>query len=328
MILVVGGAGYIGSHTVKVLIKNRYNVIVYDNLSTGHREFVNNVLFEYGDLSHKEKLDEVFKKYKIDAVIHFAASAYVGESVTNPNLYYRNNICNGLNLLECMRENNVYNIVFSSSCATYGLPENLPITEQSPQNPISPYGMTKYVFERILSDFQRAYGFNFVSLRYFNAAGASTDGELGEWHTPETHVIPLILECVNDKNKEFKIFGTDYPTRDGSCIRDYIHVDDLADAHMKTINYLTKPQHINYFNLGTGYGCSVIELVKTVENKTETKINVQHCEKREGDPPELIASYELANKEFNWEPKHSSIDNIVLTAWNWYKKLNSTLYKK
>ena len=321
MILVVGGAGYIGSHTVLNLQKNGYDVLVYDNLSTGHKEYLKKVNFECGDLSDIEKLNSIFLKYKIKTVIHFAANAYVGESIIKPDLYYKNNVCNGLVLLECMKENNVKDIIFSSSCATYGIPKSMPITEETQQNPVSPYGMTKYIFERILSDFHAAFGFNFICLRYFNAAGANVDCETGEWHIPETHVIPLILDCAHDHKKIFQIFGTDYPTKDGTCIRDYVHVDDLADAHMFAINYLSKPSHVNYINLGTGSGYSILELLSAVERLTGNKIAIQQCEKRKGDPAELIASNDLAEKELNWKPKRSSIDNIILTAWNWHKKL-------
>jgi UDP-glucose 4-epimerase len=327
MILVTGGAGYIGSHTVKLLKDNFFDIIILDNLSTGHKEFIQNCNFINCDLSNKLLLNDIFKQYKIDTVIHFAASAYVGESVLSPDLYYRNNICNGLNLLDCMKENNVSNIIFSSSCATYGIPNNLPLTEGHPQNPISPYGMTKYVFERILSDYSKAFGINYVCLRYFNAAGADSDCEIGEWHIPETHVIPLMIESAY-KQTQFSVFGDDYKTKDGSCIRDYIHVADLAYAHMKAIDYLSKSNHENHINLGTGEGISVFDLIKTVERVTCKTIHVNLCKKREGDPAELVSSYKLAEKELDWKPVYSSIENIVNSACNWYKKLSNYIILK
>jgi UDP-glucose 4-epimerase len=324
MILVTGGAGYIGSHTVKHLKKHGYETVVFDNLSTGHKESVKNALFIQGDLSDRQKLEEVFKTFSIDTVIHFAASAYVGESVIDPGKYYRNNICNALDLLECMKKNNVKDIIFSSSCATYGIPDAVPITEDMLQSPISPYGMTKYVFERILLDFEKAYSFNFVSLRYFNAAGADQDGELGEDHDPETHVIPLLLKNIYTNKNSFTVFGDNYPTKDGTCIRDYIHVDDLADAHVKAVEYLKKQNHFNFINLGTGVGISVLELIAAAEKITEKKANVKICDRRPGDPAELIASYQRAQTELGWIPEHSSIENIVLTAWRWVVKNGCT----
>jgi len=324
MILVTGGAGYIGSHTVKLLKNNGYDIVVIDNLSTGHKEFIKNINFVKCDLSNKALLNDIFKQYKIDVVIHFAASAYVGESILRPDLYYRNNICNGLNLLDCMKENNVSNIIFSSSCATYGIPDRLPITEESPQNPINPYGMTKYIFERILSDYNRAFDINYICLRYFNAAGADSDCDMGEWHIPETHVIPLMLESVYNQTL-FSVFGNDYNTRDGSCLRDYIHVTDLSYAHLKAINYLNNSNHVNFVNLGTGDGFSVFELIKTVEQVSGKTIPLKLCTRRDGDPAELIASFELAKIELNWEPKNSNIENIIKTSCNWYKKLNNIL---
>lgn len=323
MILVTGGAGYIGSQTVKHLTKNRYDVVVYDNLSTGHKAFVKDAVFVEGDIGDRPTLDQVFGKYEIDAVIHFAANAYVGESVFNPAKYYRNNVCNTFTLLDAMREHDVKRIIFSSSCATYGIPDTVPITEETVQNPVNPYGMTKYVVERMLADFKKAYGFNFVSLRYFNAAGADMDGELGELHDPETHVIPLMLESVYSQKAKFTLFGSDYDTSDGTCVRDYIHVDDLADAHVKAVKYLDANRHHDYLNLGTGKGVSVLELVNTVESVTGIKVKIEYCGRRSGDPAELVASNSLAKAELSWSPTYSSIENIVSTAWQWFKRNHS-----
>jgi len=319
MILLVGGAGYIGSHTFKMLHKS-HDVVIYDNLSTGHIDFVGNAIFEKGDIRNSLGLDRIFKKYPISTVIHFAAKAYVGESVIMPAIYYDNNVSGTLSLLNCMKENSVKNIIFSSSCATYGIPCKIPITEDTPQNPINPYGMTKYMVEKILADYKNAYDFNFVALRYFNVAGATEDCDIGEWHEPETHAIPLLLDSIS-KGYSFKVYGNDYPTNDGTCIRDYIHVDDLAEAHVRAIDYLSQKNYLNYINLGTGVGASVLELIESARRITDKKVIAEGIDRREGDPPVLIASYERAKSELGWIPKRSSIDNIIKSAWNWHRKL-------
>lgn len=321
MILVVGGAGYIGSHTVKQLVREGYPVVVFDNLSSGHRELVKwDVPFVLGDLNDKTQLRRLFSNYPIKAVIHFAAHAYVGESVLDPQKYYMNNVANTLNLLEVMIEFKVKHIVFSSTCATYGIPEEMPITEAHKKEPINPYGRTKLIVEQILADYGRAYGLKYVALRYFNAAGADLDSEIGEWHDPETHLIPLVLDVALGKRESVTIFGTDYETKDGTCIRDYIHVADLADAHIRSLQYLEKEQESNVFNLGNGEGYSVQEVISTVERVTEQRINVVKGERREGDPAMLVGGCEKARQILGWSTKYD-LQVIIQTAWNWHKKL-------
>jgi UDP-glucose 4-epimerase len=319
-ILVTGGAGYIGSHTVRELIFKNYSVVVYDNLVYGHREFVpENVEFVKGDLADVRKLNSTFKKYKFDAVVHFAAYTYVGESVKNPSKYFNNNLVSSLHLLDAMIKNNVKKIVFSSSCATYGVPSSNPITEEMPQNPINPYGFSKLVFEKMLDYYDAAYGLKAVCLRYFNAAGAMPDSSLGERHNPETHVIPLMLKGLFDKS--FKVFGDDYPSADGSCIRDYIHVCDLADAHAKALEYLFRKNSSEKINLGTGRGISVFELVKIVEKATKKKLQYKIQNRRPGDPSTLIADPAKASLILGWKAQYD-IDDIVLHAWNWHRRDN------
>lgn len=321
MILVVGGAGYIGSHSVKQLVNEGYDVVVFDNLSTGHREFVKwGVPFVLGDLNDQTQLRLLFSNFPIQAVVHFAAHAYVGESVTDPQKYYINNVANTLNLLEIMREFKVERFVFSSTCATYGIPEELPIKETHKQLPINPYGRTKQVVEQILSDYERAYGLNYVVLRYFNAAGADLESEIGEWHEPETHLIPLVLDVALGKRENVTIFGTDYDTKDGTCIRDYIHVSDLADAHIRSLKYLETKQKSNVFNLGNGEGYSVQEIISTAEQVTGKKIATVKGSRRPGDPAVLIGSSEKAEAVLGWESKYD-LYTIVESAWNWHKKL-------
>ncbi|HHY74181.1 MAG TPA: UDP-glucose 4-epimerase GalE [Bacillus bacterium] len=322
MILVVGGAGYIGSHIVKQLVKNGQHVVVYDNLSTGHREFVKgNVPFILGDLSNQEQLRLLFSNYPIQAVMHFAANAYVGESVTNPQKYYLNNVSNTLNLLEVMREFNVETFVFSSTCATYGVPMQIPIKEDHPQLPINPYGRSKWMVEQILEDYSNAYGLKYAALRYFNAAGADQECEIGEWHDPETHLIPLILDAALGKRNYIQIFGTDYNTEDGTCVRDYIHVEDLATAHILALHYLKEQQQSNVFNLGNGKGYSVREIIRAVEKVTGKGVPTVETTRREGDPAILVGSAEKANAVLQWETKYKSIESIIETAWKWHVKL-------
>lgn len=323
-ILVTGGAGYIGSHTVKALESEGFTVVIYDNLTTGHREFVKNRTFVQGDIGDKALISKTLEEYGVDMVIHFAANAYVGESVVNPMKYYTNNIVQGISFLNTLVEARVKKIVFSSSCATYGIPEKIPISEETPQSPINPYGRTKLMFEQILQDYDNAYGLKSISLRYFNAAGADEEGEIGEWHDPETHVIPLLLRAAAGNQNHFAIFGTDFPTRDGTCIRDYIHVTDLANAHVSAVKHLLQTDNSDVFNLGTGCGVSVRELIDTAEKVTGREISVVESERRPGDPAVLVADAGKAKEILNWEAKYSSIENIIQTAWNWEKKRKRT----
>lgn len=316
-ILVAGGAGYIGSHTVKHLLKNNYNVVVLDNLVYGHKEAVLTQNFEQIDLADKEALNEVFRKHKIDAVIHFAAYAYVGESVTNPQKYYQNNLINTIGLLDTMIANNVKNIVFSSTCATYGEPQYTPLDEKHPQAPINPYGKTKLMIEKVMEDYNTAYGLNYIALRYFNAAGADAQGELGESHDPETHIIPLILKAIKGEIPQIKVFGTDYDTADGTCIRDYIHVEDLAQAHMLAVEKLFKDKKSDCINLGTGLGTSVKEIIKAAEEVTGKKVPLVYADRRAGDPAKLFASNKKAKEVLNWEIKYNDVKDIIKTAWQW-----------
>ncbi|MBD2677167.1 MULTISPECIES: UDP-glucose 4-epimerase GalE [Nostoc] len=322
-ILVTGGAGYIGSHTVLALKQAGYNVVILDNLVYGHRDLVEKVLqveLIVGDTSDRSLLDHLFKTHDISAVMHFSAYAYVGESVTDPAKYYRNNVLGTLTLLEAMLTASVNKFVFSSTCATYGVPEFVPIPETHPQNPINPYGATKLMVERILTDFDVAYGFKSVRFRYFNAAGANPDGLLGEDHEPETHLIPLVLLTALGKRESISIFGTDYPTPDGTCIRDYIHVNDLADAHILGLEYLLKGGDSEVFNLGNGSGFSVREVIAAAEAVTGASIKVEERDRRPGDPPILIGSAEKARTMLNWQPQYPSIKDIVAHAWQWHQK--------
>lgn len=316
-ILIAGGAGYIGSHTAKLLSQSGYDIVVLDNLVYGHREAVFTPNFELVDLADKATLDKVFKKYRIDAVIHFAAYAYVGESVVDPQKYYHNNVVNTLNLLDAMIVNGVKNIVFSSTCATYGNPQYTPIDEKHPQFPINPYGRTKLMIEKIMADYEVAYGLKYIALRYFNAAGADSQGEIGENHNPETHLIPLALKAVNGEIPQLTIFGTDYDTPDGTCIRDYIHVEDLADAHILAVEKLFKDKTSYCINLGTGLGTSVKEILNAVEKVTGKQVPHVFGERRAGDPPRLYAANEMAKKVLNWNPKYTQIEEIIKTAWIW-----------
>ncbi|MBD2163957.1 UDP-glucose 4-epimerase GalE [Calothrix membranacea FACHB-236] len=322
-ILVTGGAGYIGSHTVLALKRAGYDVVILDNLVYGHRDLVEQVLqveLVAGDTADRPLLDKLFQTHNITAVMHFSAYAYVGESVTDPAKYYRNNVLGTLVLLEAMLAASVKKFVFSSTCATYGVPEVVPIPENHPQNPINPYGATKLMVERILSDFDVAYGLKSVRFRYFNAAGADPTGLLGEDHNPETHLIPLVLLTALGKRESIAIFGTDYPTPDGTCIRDYIHVSDLADAHVLGLEYLLKGSDSEVFNLGNGLGFSVREVISAAEDVTGLTIPVKECDRRPGDPPSLIGSSEKARKILGWQPQYPDIKDIVLHAWQWHQK--------
>jgi UDP-glucose 4-epimerase len=317
MILITGGAGYVGSHANKYLHQNGYETVVFDNLIRGHREFVKWGKFVQGDLANIDQLRRCFSENAIDAVMHFAGFAYVGESVTDPLRYYENNVANTLKLLNVMREFGVNRFIFSSTCSTYGNPERLPLTEDHPQRPVNPYGRTKLMVEEILKDFEIAYGIRHVNLRYFNAAGADPDSDIGERHNPETHLIPLILEAACDAEKELMIFGTDYDTPDGTCIRDYIHVTDLADAHLRALKYLNNGGPSDSFNLGNGNGFSVREVIRTAEEITGRKINAVPWQRREGDPAVLIGSSEKAKSILGWNPTYNRLPTIIETAWNW-----------
>ncbi|PHV62149.1 UDP-glucose 4-epimerase GalE [Cyanobacterium aponinum AL20118] len=320
-ILITGGAGYIGSHTVKLLQNRGYDILVFDNLVYGHRDIVEKlgVSFIEGDLCDRTLLDDLFQEHNIEAVIHFAAYAYVGESVENPAKYYRNNVTYTLNLLEAMEKAGIRKIVFSSTCATYGIPEEVPIKETHPQNPINPYGYTKLVVEKMLSDFQRAYNWEYVAFRYFNAAGASSDGLIGEDHNPEPHLIPLILYAALGKRDSISILGDDYPTPDGTCIRDYIHVEDLAQAHLLGLEYLLDGGKSEVFNLGNGNGFSVKEVIKAAKKVTGKDFTVKNAPRRPGDPPILVGSSEKAKKILNWQPQYPDIETIISHAWQWHQ---------
>lgn len=320
-ILVLGGAGYIGSHTVYELIENGEDVAIIDNLQTGHIKAVHpKARFYKGDIRNREFLDSVFAKEKIDAVIHFAAYSLVGESMEKPLKYYENNLCGTKILLDSMVANEINKIVFSSTAATYGEPESLPILETDKTEPTNPYGETKLAMEKMFKWVGRAHNINFVSLRYFNACGAHVSGEIGEDHAVETHLIPLILQVPNNKREHIYIFGDDYNTKDGTCIRDYIHVTDLAQAHILAVKYLRNGGNSDIFNLGNGIGFSVKEVIETARKVTGHPIPAQISPRRAGDPAKLIASSNKARKILGWKPEHAELEEIIATAWNWHKK--------
>lgn len=314
-ILVVGGAGYIGSHAVKGLAAGGYRPIVFDNLSRGHRDAVLCPDLIQADLTDRDAIERAFSDHRIDAVMHFAAFASVGESVQDPASYYTNNVVGCVNLLTAMRKAGVDKIVFSSTAAVYGDPREIPITEDHPREPINPYGMTKYVMERAMEDFSAAYGLGFVSLRYFNAAGADPDGELGERHDPETHLIPAILLAAGGRRDEVVIFGDDYATPDGTCVRDYVHVTDLIAAHLGALDRLFSGGGNGYYNLGSQRGHSVREVIETVRTVTGRSFPVRIGPRRPGDPPTLIASSRRAAAELGWRPAHADLADMVGTAW-------------
>jgi UDP-glucose-4-epimerase GalE len=321
-ILVTGGAGYIGSHTAKLLFRAGFNPIVFDNLVHGHKDAVKWGPFEFGDLMNRERIQEVFIKYKIDAVIHFAAHTLVGESVTNPIKYFRNNSVNTLNLLEIMSEAQVNSLVFSSTCAIYGLPNVVPIPENHPKDPVNSYGESKLFSEKMMHWFGEAYGIRSVKLRYFNAAGADPEGELGEDHNPESHLIPIAIAAASGKREKLDIYGTDYPTPDGTAIRDYIHVNDLAEAHILALHYLFNGGKSLALNLGTGHGHSVLEVVAAVENVSGRKVPIQYMNRRQGDPSILIADAHEAMTVLNWKLSYPKLDTIVGDAWYYHAKRN------
>jgi UDP-glucose-4-epimerase GalE len=319
-ILVTGGAGYVGSHACKALAAAGHEPIVYDNLTRGHREFARWGPLEEGDLRDGPRLDAVFARHRIDAVMHFAALAYVGESVEQPALYYRNNVGGTLELLDAMRRAGVGRLVFSSTCATYGVPVRMPITEDLPQQPINPYGATKLMIERVLRDYDAAYGLRSVALRYFNAAGCDPDGEIGEDHDPETHLIPRVLMAADGTLPHVEVFGTDYPTPDGTCLRDYIHVADLADGHLRALDYLARGGATTAINLGTGRAFSVREVIGAAGRVTGRPIPVREGPRREGDPPVLVADATRARDVLGFAARYAEIEPIVATAWRWHER--------
>lgn len=317
-ILVTGGAGYIGSHVCKVLARAGFEPVVYDNLLRGHRAAVRWGTLEVGDMTDETRLREVLDRHRPASVMHFAALTYVGESVSDPALYYSNNVVGTLALLAAMRRFSVGTLVFSSTCATYGKPVRLPLTEDHPREPINPYGSSKLTVERILMDYSTAYGLRSAVLRYFNAAGADPEGEIGEDHDPETHAVPLAIMAAAGKGPPFRVFGTDYPTPDGSAIRDYIHVLDLAEAHLAALRYLLNGGATDAFNLGTGTGTSVLELIASVERVGARAVPVVHAPRRPGDPPVLVADAQRAAATLGWQARYRDIDEIVGTAWSWH----------
>jgi len=318
-VLVVGGAGYIGSHAAHALKRRGIEAIIYDNLCTGHASLAEGFELVAGDISDRERLRPLLER--VQAVMHFAAHAYVGESVLNPRKYFQNDFVNAFALLNAVLESKVRKFIFSSTCATYGTPEKMPITEATPQLPVNPYGAAKLAFEYALRAYDRAYGIRFVAFRYFNAAGADENGLVGEIHDPETHLIPCAFEAINGIRPVLEIYGDDYPTPDGTCIRDYIHVSDLADAHVMGLDYLDS-EPSTALNLGTGQGNSVKEVVAAIERIARVKVPAKIAARRPGDPPVLVADPSLAERKLNWKAKRS-LDDIVSTAWNWDKRLRA-----
>lgn len=321
-ILVTGGAGYIGSHTVAVLKEKGHEAVIYDNLSTGHKWAAKDCELVIGDINDEKKLSALLDRFAFDGVIHFAASSLVGESVSSPAKYYENNVAGSMYLFNTLLKKGVKNLVFSSTCATYGIPLQVPIGENEKQEPVNPYGWTKLMIERMLRDYSKAYGQKAIALRYFNAAGGAPEWGLGEAHEPESHVIPLLLQSVMGKRSEFSLFGNDYDTPDGSCIRDYIHVLDLASAHVAAMERLcfqssNEGGSFDCFNLGTGKGVSVSELAAVVEKVTGKTVPLKLCDRREGDPPILVADNKKATELLKWVPTHSEIENIVKSAYEW-----------
>ena len=321
MILIAGGAGYIGSHTNKLLSRRGIPTVVFDNLSLGHREFAKWGSLFIGDLSDKEQIRSCFRQYPTQAVMHFSAFAYVGESMTQPAKYYQNNVLNTVRLLEVMKEFAVSRFIFSSSCAVYGTPAELPITEGHPRLPISPYGRTKLMVEEILKDFDAAYGMKHISLRYFNAAGADPEGGLGEMHEPETHLIPNILNFLLGRKGRLELFGTDFETPDGTAIRDYIHVTDLAEAHVLALERLAAEGQSDAMNLGTNRPYSVMDIIKKIEEVTGRKVAFSVCPRRPGDVPILLASRDKAAAALGWKLRYSDLETILSTAWAWHRKI-------
>lgn len=315
-ILITGGAGYIGSHTNRLLNEKGYETIVLDDLSDGHKEAIVAGEFVIGDFGDKELLNKLMTENKFDAVFHFAAFASVPDSVVRPSRYYRNNVSNMQTLLDACVEHDIENFIFSSSAATFGVPQQLPMDESHPQVPINPYGMTKLIGEHLLQDYNRAYGLKFCSLRYFCAAGDSKDGKIGEAHNPETHLIPVMMRAAINR-KPFEVFGSDYDTRDGSCVRDFIHVLDIAEAHILGLNWIKSNNACNTFNLGSNQGFTVLEMIRALEKVSNKDVPFKIAGKREGDPPVLVASNKKAQEILGWNACHSGIEEILEDAWNW-----------
>jgi UDP-glucose 4-epimerase len=320
-VLVVGGAGYIGSHTCLDLANKGFKPVVFDNFSNGHREFVKWGPAEEGDIRDRARLDEVLAKHKPAAILHFAALIEVGESVKDPVAFYENNVIGTLTLLAAAQAAGIKSFVFSSTCATYGLPQSVPLDETHRQVPINPYGQTKYIVEQALADYDKYTGFRSVVLRYFNAAGADFEGRIGEWHQPETHAIPLAIDAALGRREGFKVFGSDYETRDGTCVRDYIHVLDLADAHVRAVEYLLRGGDSVALNLGTGTGTTVKELLSTIEDVSAKPFPVEYVGRREGDSHTLVANNDKAREVLGWVPQHD-LSQIIRSAWNWHSKSN------
>ena len=319
-LLVTGGAGYIGSHTCKKLYEMGYEPIVIDNLSTGHSWAVKWGPLIEGDIADEKLIKSIIKQYNIDAVIHFAANAYVGESVTHPRKYFQNNVLGSIQLLNAILDVGVKHFVFSSSCASYGNPTKTPINEKQSCHPINPYGESKLFVEKVLKSYGVSYKLNWIALRYFNVAGADPEMEIGEDHDPETHLLPLAINTALGKRSVLEVYGTDYPTKDGTAIRDYIHVLDLANAHIKSVEYLLNGGKSEIMNVGIGKGYSVYDIIKVVEKLSNAPLPIKICGNRHGDPPSLIAEAYKAKRVLKWEPKYKTIDSIIETAWNWHKK--------
>jgi UDP-glucose-4-epimerase GalE len=320
-VLVTGGAGYVGSHACKALAVAGFRPVVFDNLSTGHRWAVRWGPFERGDLGDIEALRRVMRRHRVEAVLHFAACSNVGESMHDPGSFFRNNVGGTLNLLEAMADCGVARLVLSSSCASYGLPRQIPIDEEHPQWPINPYGETKLAIERMLPWWERAHGLKWLALRYFNAAGADPDGEIGEAHQPETHLIPITIETVLGRRSHVDIYGADYPTADGTAIRDFVHVSDLAEAHVAGLHHLLDGGPSLACNLGTGSGHSVRQVLRAVERVARQSVPARECSRRVGDPPQLVAEPRLAFEVLGWRPRLSELDTIVATAWSWHRSV-------
>ena len=320
-VLVVGGAGYIGSHTCLDLANKGYKPVVFDNFSNGHREFVKWGPAEEGDIRDRARLDEVLAKHKPSAILHFAALIEVGESVKDPVAFYENNVVGTLTLLSAAQAAGINAFVFSSTCATYGLPQSVPLDEQHRQVPINPYGRTKYIVEQALADYDQYKGLHSVILRYFNAAGADFEGRIGEWHDPETHAIPLAIDAALGRRQGFRVFGSDYETRDGTCVRDYIHVLDLADAHVRAVEYLLRGGDSVALNLGTGTGTTVKELLGAIEDVSNRPFPVDYIGRREGDSHTLVANNDKARDVLGWVPQYD-LSQIISSAWNWHSRTN------
>lgn len=321
-ILVVGGAGYIGSHTCRVLADRGYTPVVFDNLANGHAEFVKWGVLEEGDIRDRARLDDVLERHRPEAVVHFAALIEVGDSTKRPELFYEVNVAGTLNLLSAVMAAGIDKFVFSSTCATYGIPNATPMDETHAQQPINPYGRTKWVVEQALKDFRAYKGLRSVMLRYFNAAGADYESGIGEWHDPETHVVPLAIDAALGRRKDFKVFGTDYDTRDGTCVRDYVHVLDLADAHVRALDYLIAGGDTVELNLGTGTGTTVRELLATVTEISGRAFTIIEEERRDGDSVALVANNEMAFKVLGWKPRYS-VEDIIRSAWKWHSSRNA-----